>query len=228
MPTSSAPTRSGAPATSRQSGATSCRSTFPMPRRRRPPPTASPKEQSFDEIAKELGKTEKDIDLGTVTKAAVIDRAAGDAAFALKEGEVSAPVKGRFGTVLVQVLKIEPEQVRPFEQVAGELKQELATARAKTEIFDALQQDRGRARGGQAAGRGRRSSQAADAHYRGDRPHRPRRRGHAREPSRLSACSQALSAPRSASIAIRCRSRTATSGTTSRASRPRASARSTR
>ena len=90
----------------------------------------------LDEIAKELGKTEKDIDLGTVAKAAVIDRAAGEAAFALKEGEVSAPVKGRFGTVLVQVLKIEPEQVRPFEQVAGELKQELATARAKTEIFD--------------------------------------------------------------------------------------------
>jgi peptidyl-prolyl cis-trans isomerase D len=90
----------------------------------------------LDEIAKELGKTEKDIDLGTVAKAAVIDRAAGDAAFALKEGEVSAPVKGRFGTVLVQVLRIEPEQVRPFEQVAGELKQELATARAKTEIFD--------------------------------------------------------------------------------------------
>ena len=90
----------------------------------------------FEEIAKELGKTEKDIDLGTVAKAAVIDRAAGDAAFALKEGEVSAPVKGRFGTVLVQVLKIEPEQVRPFEQVAAELKQELATARAKSEIFD--------------------------------------------------------------------------------------------
>ncbi len=90
----------------------------------------------FDEIAKELGKTEKDIDLGTVAKAAVIDRAAADAAFALKEGEVSAPVKGRFGTVLVQVLKIEPEQVRPFEQAAGELKQELATARAKSEIFD--------------------------------------------------------------------------------------------
>jgi hypothetical protein len=66
----------------------------------------------------------------------MIDRAVADAAFALKEGEVSAPVQGRFGTVLVQVLKIEPEQVRPFEQVAGELKQELAAARAKSEIFD--------------------------------------------------------------------------------------------
>jgi peptidyl-prolyl cis-trans isomerase D len=91
---------------------------------------------SFTEIAKELGKSEKDIDLGTVAKSAVIDRAAADAAFALKEGEVSAPVQGRFGNVLVQVLKIEPEQVRPLEQVAGEIKQELATARAKTEIFD--------------------------------------------------------------------------------------------
>jgi peptidyl-prolyl cis-trans isomerase D len=91
---------------------------------------------SFADIAKELGKSEKDIDLGTVAKSAVIDRAVADAAFALKEGEVSAPVQGRFGTVLVQVLKIEPEQVRSLEQVAGELKQELATARAKSEIFD--------------------------------------------------------------------------------------------
>jgi peptidyl-prolyl cis-trans isomerase D len=91
---------------------------------------------SFADIAKELGKDDKDIDLGTVAKSAVIDRAVADAAFALKEGEVSAPVQGRFGTVLVQVLKIEPEQVRSLEQVAGELKQELATARAKSEIFD--------------------------------------------------------------------------------------------
>ena len=91
---------------------------------------------TFAEIAKELGKSEKDIDLGTVAKSAVIDRAVADAAFALKEGEVSAPVQGRFGTVLVQVLKIEPEQVRSLEQVAPELKQELAAARAKSEIFD--------------------------------------------------------------------------------------------
>ncbi len=91
---------------------------------------------SFAEIAKELGKSEKDIDLGIVPKSAMIDRPVADAAFALKEGEVSAPVQGRFGTVLVQALKIEPEQVRSLEQVAGELKQELATARAKSEIFD--------------------------------------------------------------------------------------------
>ena len=62
----------------------------------------------------------------------MIDRAVADAAFLLKEGDVSAPVQGRFGTVLVQVLEIEPEKVRSFEDVSGELKQELGTARAKS------------------------------------------------------------------------------------------------
>jgi peptidyl-prolyl cis-trans isomerase D len=90
---------------------------------------------SFAEIAKERGLTEKDIDLGTLPKAGVIDRAVADAAFALKEGEVSAPIQGRFGTTLVQVLKIEPEQVRSYEEVAPELKKELATARAKAEVL---------------------------------------------------------------------------------------------
>jgi peptidyl-prolyl cis-trans isomerase D len=91
---------------------------------------------SFIDLAKDMGKTESDIDLGTVAKAGMIDRAVAEAAFALKEGEVSAPVKGRFGTVLVKVVKIEPEQVRPYEQVAGELRQELALARAKSQVVD--------------------------------------------------------------------------------------------
>ena len=91
---------------------------------------------TFVDIAKELGKTEKDIDLGTVAKAGMIDKSVAEAAFALKEGEVSAPIQGRFGTVLVQVVKIEPETVRTLEEVAGALKQELATARAKAEISD--------------------------------------------------------------------------------------------
>src|SRR5271165_2231192 len=90
---------------------------------------------SFEDIAKELGKTEKDIDLGTVTKAGLIDRGVADAAFALKEGEVSAPVQGRFGPVLLRVLKIEPQQVRTLQEVKDELKQELATARAKADVL---------------------------------------------------------------------------------------------
>jgi peptidyl-prolyl cis-trans isomerase D len=90
---------------------------------------------TFAEIAKERGLTEKDIDLGTLTKAAVLDRAVADAAFGLKAGEISPPVQGRFGTAIVQVLKIEPEQVRPIEDVAGELKREISLERAKADIL---------------------------------------------------------------------------------------------
>ena len=39
--------------------------------------------------------------VGTVTKAELIDPAVANAAFALKDGEVSAPVQGRFGVVLL-------------------------------------------------------------------------------------------------------------------------------
>ena len=93
------------------------------------------KTATFAEIAKERGLADKDFDLGTLAKAAVIDSAVADAAFALKEGEVSAPVAGRFGTALVQVLKIEPEHARSYDEVAAELKKELAAARAKADIL---------------------------------------------------------------------------------------------
>ncbi len=69
-----------------------------------------------------------------MTKAAVIDPAVADAAFALKEGETSAPVQGRFGTVIVQVKKIEPSSQRPYEDVAAEIKKIIAAARARSEI----------------------------------------------------------------------------------------------
>jgi peptidyl-prolyl cis-trans isomerase D len=91
---------------------------------------------SFADIATERGLKDSDIDLGTVTKAGMIDRAVADAAFALKEGEVSAPVQGRFGTALLRVAKIEPGQTRAYEQVAAELKQELATERARATLSD--------------------------------------------------------------------------------------------
>ena len=102
---------------------------------RRPPPRESPRAHPSSTSPRSSGLGEKDIELGTLTKAAIIDRAVADAAFALKEGEVSAPVQGRFGVVLVRVAKIEPEQVRSFDEVAPELRKELAAERAKAEIF---------------------------------------------------------------------------------------------
>lgn len=91
-------------------------------------------EIAFDALAKERGLTEKDIDLGMLTKAGIIDRTVADAAFALKEGEVSAPVKGLFGTALLRVVKIEPEVVKPLAEVAAEIRQAVATDRARSEL----------------------------------------------------------------------------------------------
>ena len=88
----------------------------------------------FAALAAERGLSEKDMDLGLVTKAALIDRAVADAAFALAEGAVSPPVQGRFGITIVRVVKIEPDQSRKFEDVAADIKQALALDRAKVEL----------------------------------------------------------------------------------------------
>ena len=91
---------------------------------------------TFADIAKERGLKDSDTDVGLVTKAGVIDPAVADAAFALKSGEVSAPVKGRFGTVLVQVGKIEPGSQKTYEEVAPQIKRDIAESRARTAIGD--------------------------------------------------------------------------------------------
>ena len=91
---------------------------------------------SFDDIAKERGLTASDTDLGLVTKSGVIDPAVAEAAFALKENEVSAPVKGQFGSVLVQATKIEPASQKTYEDVAPEIKRAIATDRARKQLGD--------------------------------------------------------------------------------------------
>jgi peptidyl-prolyl cis-trans isomerase D len=91
-------------------------------------------ELSFEALAKERGLTEKDIALGLETKAGIIDKAVAEAAFALKEGETSAPVKGTFGTVLIHVIKIEPANIKSFEDSAAAIKQQIATDRSKNEL----------------------------------------------------------------------------------------------
>ena len=89
---------------------------------------------TFDDIAKERGVSESDTVLGMVAKADIIDPAIADAAFALKQGEVSQPVKGRFGIALLQVGKIEPGEEKTFEQIASQVKTEIAEGLAKSEV----------------------------------------------------------------------------------------------
>ena len=92
--------------------------------------------KSFDAIVKERDLKASDTDLGMVTKTAIIDPAIGNAAFALKSGEVSQPVSGSFGTVLVTVGTIEPGSEKSYEQVADAVKRTIAEGLARSKIGD--------------------------------------------------------------------------------------------
>ena len=89
---------------------------------------------TFEALAAERKIPEKDLDLGLVSKAEMLDPVIADAAFALKEGEVSAPVTGRFVTAIVRVTKIEPGQATPYAKVEAEIKQAIALDRAKADL----------------------------------------------------------------------------------------------
>jgi peptidyl-prolyl cis-trans isomerase D len=94
------------------------------------------KGESFADLVKQRGLKASDTDLGMVTKNAIIDPAIAAAAFSLKPGEVSQPVAGTFGTVLVTVGKIEPGAQESYEEVAPQIKKQIAESRAKTQIDD--------------------------------------------------------------------------------------------
>ncbi|MDE1972190.1 MAG: SurA N-terminal domain-containing protein [Hyphomicrobiales bacterium] len=100
---------------------------------------------TFAALAAERGLKEADTDLGMVKKSDVIDPVVADAAFALKDGEISAPVKGRFGTVIVTVSKIEPEVDKPLAEVAAQIRGDIAAGRAKGDVqslHDKIEDDR--------------------------------------------------------------------------------------
>jgi len=91
---------------------------------------------SFDAIAEERKLAPKDVALGTIAKSEILDPAVANAAFSLPAGKVSAPVAGRFGTVLVLVKKIEASVQKPFEAVQDELRKAATTERARRELLD--------------------------------------------------------------------------------------------
>jgi peptidyl-prolyl cis-trans isomerase D len=92
---------------------------------------------TFTGIAGERGLKEQDIDLGTLPKSRIVDPVVADAAFSLKQGEVSAPLQTRFGAaVLVTVLKIEPEKTQTLAEATSQLRADIALERAKSQVRD--------------------------------------------------------------------------------------------
>lgn len=91
---------------------------------------------SFADIAASRNLSEKDISIGTVAQSDLIDPKVAQAAFALPEGGTSALIAGQFGAALVHVTKIEPAVRVPFEQVADQLRKDIALERARRELLD--------------------------------------------------------------------------------------------
>jgi peptidyl-prolyl cis-trans isomerase D len=88
--------------------------------------------ERFDAVALAEGGVLADI--GATTKAAMFDKAVADAAFALPQPGVTQPIPGKFGFVLARVSEIETGGTKPFDDVKGEIKAELAQSQAKAEI----------------------------------------------------------------------------------------------
>lgn len=101
---------------------------------------------AFADIAKERGLKTGDIDLGTVTKSAIVDSAVADAAFALPAKQISEPIAGRFGSVLVEVLAVEPGVTPAFESLAPLIKRDIALERARgtvQDLYNKMEDERG-------------------------------------------------------------------------------------
>ena len=90
--------------------------------------------ESFDDLVKERGLKPSDTDLGETTKAAMLDQTEADAVFALPQGGVSGVLKSQFGPVIVRVKGITPSTVKPFAEVAEEVKRMVSASRAGDKI----------------------------------------------------------------------------------------------
>jgi len=89
---------------------------------------------SFDAIADDAKRAGATVETGTKARADLFNKDMGDAAFALAEGGVTAPITTPSGVVLIHVTKIRPGSVRPFADVAGAIKAEIALERARDDI----------------------------------------------------------------------------------------------
>jgi peptidyl-prolyl cis-trans isomerase D len=89
---------------------------------------------SFDDLAKERKLSDKDIDLGLLTKGQIADQKVAEAAFSLPLNQASGAIDGAFGAIIVRVTKIEPGSSKPFADVEADIKKGLALERAKEQV----------------------------------------------------------------------------------------------
>ena len=90
--------------------------------------------KTFADVAKEAGAKDTDVDLGLITKKALIDPKVADVAFSLEKDKYSDVVDGRFATVIVRVTQIEPGTTRSLADVKDQVRDKLATDKAHSDL----------------------------------------------------------------------------------------------
>ncbi len=101
--------------------------------------------EDFLKLATEFGAKETDVTFADRAKSDFLDPKIADAAFALAEGSVSAPVLGQLTIAILKAQKVTPEVQRPLAEVRDDLVKRLQLERAKDEIqsiFDAVEDAR--------------------------------------------------------------------------------------
>jgi peptidyl-prolyl cis-trans isomerase D len=89
---------------------------------------------SFDDIVRARNLKPEDVELGLSAKDAIIDPTEADAVFALPAGGVSGVLPSQFGPVIVRVKSITPSTVKPFSEVAEDIKRRISAGRAVDKI----------------------------------------------------------------------------------------------
>jgi peptidyl-prolyl cis-trans isomerase D len=92
--------------------------------------------KTFGEVAKEAGAKDTDVDLGLVPKKALIDPKVADVAFSLEKDKFSDVVEGRFATVILRVTEIVPGVSRTLADVKDQVRDKLASDKAKSELHN--------------------------------------------------------------------------------------------
>jgi len=97
------------------------------------------KGEDFAKVAKETSddplSAQNGGDLGFIAKGAMEQNFA-DAAFALKQGELSKPVKTSFGYHLIKVTELSPAKIKPFDEVKDELLKTFQRNAAENKFYE--------------------------------------------------------------------------------------------
>lgn len=91
---------------------------------------------TFADLVDARDMSADDARLGTVTRDDIADDAVAEAAFDLRENAISEVVDGSFGHVLLRVTDIEEAETQPLEEVAGQIREELALDEANQVLLD--------------------------------------------------------------------------------------------